>query len=95
MTPPMRAKRKQLAGRAHSLANNANRGAMAPGGPGRGQDGNEHSELSGSRKRKRGKTGSDAEDDEGMAFDESNGKDGVITDERHPELGMFYFDILI
>jgi len=94
MTSPMRAKRRQLAGRAHSSADDADRGTVAPGGRGRGlarQDDKDHAEPSGFRKRKRGKTSSDAEDDQGMAHDESNEKDRIIPDETYPELGMFYF----
>jgi hypothetical protein len=64
---------------------------MAGGGRGRGvarQEGKEHTEVTLSRKRKRGQSTSDAEEEDVMALDEPNGAGVSTPDEKFPELGI-------
>jgi hypothetical protein len=101
MTPYwMPGRKRNLVGRGgHSSAEDADRGAMAGGGRGRGgyarrEVKQDMIDTTGSRKRKRGQNSSDVDDDQ-MLLDEPNGLDEEISDENFPKLGknskMFFF----
>jgi hypothetical protein len=90
MTPYyMRGRKRNLVGRGgHSLAEDADRGAMVGGGRARGgaHEIKLDTDTSGSRKRKRGQNLSDREDEQ-MSLDEPNGNDDGMFN-NFPKLGM-------
>jgi hypothetical protein len=92
MTPYyMRGRKRNLVERGgHSSAEDADRGAMAGGGRARGgaHEIKLDNETIGSRKRKRGQTTADGEDEQ-MSLDEPNGNDDGIAG-NFPKLGMHY-----
>jgi hypothetical protein len=89
MTPYyMRGRKRNLVERGgHSSAEDADRGAMAGGGRARGgaHEIKLDNDIAGSRKRKRGRSTSDGEDEQ-MSLDEPNGNDHGIPD-NFPKLG--------
>jgi hypothetical protein len=94
----MRGRRKPILARGggRSSAEDADRGAMAGGGRGRGLTTHETKpdiEMSGSRKRKRGQNSSEIEGDQ-MSLDQTNGNDERLSDEALPELGIKDFHFL-